>query len=102
MIAVDSGTDVTDPEFAASLEARIPGYIYATYTDEGRPAPGKIEAQPTEWVVSNSLETFEDMAEVDKDPRWQASVDQLQAYMREHPGEFVAVGIVRYTEIWDE
>ena len=76
--------------------------VEKTITQYDGPGPGAILVQGIEWLFTQKPDAVDEFQPAKHCPSCQAGNDQLRAYLKEHPDGWLALGNIRYVEVWLE
>jgi len=91
------GKPLFDPQMMEGLNNLAARKIWEQYTGN---RPIAIDIEPIEWVLTCDPQVVETTQPGDGCPTCVAGNDQAMAYLKEHPGRYVALGNLTYTEHW--
>lgn len=101
-VAVPEGVDPTGtPNWAVLrpwLEAMARLWVRRQW--QGVPGPVAIEFGDSDWLVTDNPDDVEKFQPAHDCVACLAGNDQAKAFLAEHPGRFVAMANLHYTEVW--
>jgi hypothetical protein len=96
----DLSGEATREVALAELNEQTISWVWRQY--RGRARPLAIEKYSVDWLLSDSLEDVDGFKLAHDCAECRAGVAKARAWLAEHPGRHVALGNVRYTEVWVE
>lgn len=101
-LSVPPQIDPLDPVQHPGLEAGLAKIAHAAVLDQYKddPDPPAIPTIEMQWLVTSDIEEAKEFQPDHDCPRCRAGTDQATAYLREHPGRFIALGNLSYDEVW--
>jgi hypothetical protein len=97
VISVPPNIDPEDPGFHARMENITSYQIMAQYKGQ---RPRALVMDPVEWTVTSDWRDVEQVQPTHDCPTCRAGQDQAIAYLKEHPEGRLALGNMRYWEVW--
>ena len=76
--------------------------VEKTITQYDGPGPGAIMIQGIEWMFTQEPDAIDRFQPAGHCASCQAGNDQLRAYLKEFPDGWLALGNIRYVEVWLE
>jgi hypothetical protein len=98
-LSLPAGVEPTDVGLVRKLNQLTVNQTVAQYTDE---VPTAILVRSIEWLYTQDPDEVERFQPSDHCVKCRAGNDQMIAFLKEYPGQWVALGSVRYTEMWAE
>lgn len=95
-LAVPEGIALEDPRLLDLLNTQAERTILAQY----RRPPRALAIEPIDWLITSKPEDVERHQPAHDCATCRAGNDQARAFLAEHPDRFVALGNLRYTEVW--
>ena len=96
ILKVPTHVDVGDPDQQVQMEMRAQYQVMNQYQHK----PKAVLLDPIEWLVTSDWHDVEDFQPAHQCPTCLAANDQAIAFLKEHPDERLALGNLRYREIW--
>lgn len=96
---VPAGIDpLTDRVFLASLQPLVETCVWGQF--EGFRPPAAIRFETVTWLVTREAWEVEAFQPAHDCARCRAANDQMLAFLRDNPTRWVALGNMRYVEVW--
>lgn len=83
------------------LERAARGWIASQWITEPD-RPDGFAFSTTEWLITNNVEKLDEFQRADDCVACLAGNDQAKAFLRDHPGRWVAIANVVYTAVWHD
>lgn len=96
---VDPSDDAQLARLLQYLDLIAKAYIHKQW-DGAREKPVKITHLVSDWTVTDKPEEIEAFQPAHDCAACRAGNDQAEAYLREHPGRWVALANLHYIEVW--
>ena len=95
--------DTTDPmhnvTLLAHLEKLARDWVWRQW-GPGEARPIDIEFHVTDWLITDEIDKVDEFQPAHDCAACLAGNDQAKAYLREHPGRWLAMANMTYTEVW--
>jgi hypothetical protein len=96
VLAVPDHVAHDDPSLPERLTDEAQRNILAQY----RRPPRALIIEPIDWLITSNPSDVERHQPAHDCPTCRAGNDQAQAFLAEHPDRYLALGNLRYTEVW--
>lgn len=103
-LAVPPGVACSTPEDVAAMRPWLHGVAERQVLQQylGRRVRPDVRIDDIDWLVSSDVQEVADF-EISHDcDECRAGTAKTAEYLREHPGQYVAVGNITYTETWPD
>lgn len=97
-VPVDVDPNVGMLDVIVQLEGLARRYVWGQF---GADMPVDIEFAVTEWLVTDKREEVEVFQPAHDCAACRAGNDKADAFLREHPGRWIALGNLFYVEVWE-
>jgi hypothetical protein len=97
VLTVPPGVDPDDPEVRKKLEDQVSLNVMGQYKGK---RPRALAMDPVEWLITSDWEDVERFQPAHDCAACRAGNDQAIAFLKEHPDKRLALGNLRYWEIW--
>ena len=96
ILAVPPEVDLSDPGVAERLRDKAEAQIIHQY----RRPPKALVIDAIDWLITNDWREVEINQPAHDCPTCRAGNDQAVAFLKEHPDRQLALGNLRYWEVW--
>ena len=98
-LAVPEDIDpLLEPGFVVSLQPQVEKSVWAQFSSFDKPQAIRFET--IDWLLTQDVTDVEAFQPAHDCVTCRAANDQMLAFLREHPTRWVAMGNIRYTEVW--
>jgi hypothetical protein len=100
VLGVSPDVDLDTPEIREALNRLAQRSVMGQYAAKGSRPPKALVMDPIEWTLTSDWRDVEKMQPGDSCPTCIAGNDQAVAFLKEHPDRRLALGNMRYWEVW--
>jgi hypothetical protein len=97
--ALPEGMDPDDPSILHRLRLMVMRLAWRQYKGA---KPEELNLDPIDWLITRDADEAEAFQPAHDCAACQAALDQMRAFLAEHPDRWVVLGNLHYVEVWPE